>query len=157
MWKFCALLWLIEFVTYNHMLLNVILATWYGRYVSLSPVLPLSSSAICFPCSFALLMICHSNAVQQIVSGLPAVECLYRMSRVLQQSSPPEIINVHRMCQAGSRKSFQWSPQVHYHYTQWAVGWWSLTDQVCIFCILWRLWPWVISCLVPAYLDKLLD
>jgi len=46
MWKFCALPCLIEFVTINDMLLNVALAIWYGRYISLSPVLPLSSSVI---------------------------------------------------------------------------------------------------------------
>ena len=129
MWKFCVLLWFIEFVTYDNMLLNVVLAIWYGRYVSLSPVLHLSSSVICFLCSFCLWMIWRSNAVRHIVSGLPAVQHLCGTSRALQQGCPPEILNVHRMCQAGSRKAFQWSLQGHYHYTQWAVGWWSLAQS----------------------------
>jgi len=119
----------IEFVTYDDMLLNVVLAIWYGRYVSLSPVLSLSFSVICFICSFFLWMIWHSNAVWHIVSVFPAVQRLCGMSRALQQGSPPEILNVHRMCQVGSRKAFQWSLQGHYHYTQWAVGWWSLAES----------------------------
>ena len=128
MWKFCALLCLIEFVTYNDMLLNVVLANWCGCCVSMSSVLSLTSSVICFLCSFCLGMICHSNAVRFIVSGLLAVQRLCGVSRALQQGSRPEILNVHRMCQAGHRKAYQWSLQGHYHYTQWVVGWWSLAE-----------------------------
>ena len=133
MLKFCALLLLIEFVTFDEILLNVVLATWCGHYVSLSPVLPSYSSVICFLSSFCLWMIWCSNAVRHIVSGLPAVQRLCGPSRAVQQGSPPEILNVHRMCQAGSRKAFQWSLQGYYHYTQWAVGWWSLAQSgLCI-------------------------
>ena len=110
------------------MLLTIILVIWYGRYVSLSPVLPLSFSVICFLYSFCLWMIWHSNAVQHIVPGLPAVQRLCGTSRALQQGSPPEILKVHRMCQAGSRKAFQWPLQGHNHCTQWAVSWWSLAE-----------------------------
>ena len=129
MWTFCALLWLIEFVTYNDMLLNVVLAIWYGCCVSLSSVLSLTSSVVCFLCSFCLWMIWHSNAIRFIASGLHAVQHLCGRSRALQQGSPPEIINVHRTCQAGHRKAFQWSLQGHYYYTQWAVGWGSLAES----------------------------
>ena len=94
MWKFCAIPLLIEFVTYDEILLNVVLATWCGHYVSLSAVLPLSSSVICFLCSFCLWMKKHSNAVWQIVSGLPAVQRLCGMSIALQQGSLTEILNV---------------------------------------------------------------
>jgi len=157
MWKFCAIPLLIEFVTYDEILLNVVLATWCGHYVSLSAVLPLSSSVICFLCSFCLWMIWCSNAVWHIVSGLPAVQRLCGTSRAVQQGSPPEILNVHRMCQAGSRKAFQWSLQGYYHYTQWAVGWWSLAQSGLY--ILYHMKTVALShaLLVPVYLDRVLD
>jgi len=150
MWKFCAPLWLIEFVTYNDLLLNVVLAIWYGLYVSLSPVLPLSSSFICFICSFYLWMIWHSNAVWHIVSGLPAVQRLCGTSRALQGSTP-EKLNVHRMCQAGSRKSFQWSLHRHYHYINVLLADEDWLNQICIFCI------WFVPCCEPVYLERFLD
>jgi len=94
---------------------------WYAVERSISHLigtlyLLVSSFAFIFLCSFCLWMIWHSNAVWHIVSGLSVVQCLCGMSRALQQGSPPEILNVHRMCQAGSRKSFQWSLQRHYYY-----------------------------------------
>jgi len=107
---------------------------WYAVECSISHLiwtlcLLVSSFAFIFLCSFFLWMTWHSNAVQHIVYGHPAVQRLCGMSRALQQGSPPEIINVHRMCQAGSRKVFQWSLQGHYHYNQWTVGWWSLAES----------------------------
>ena len=67
---------------------------------------------LCHPLLFASSFpsACDSyGAVMQydIVSGLPAVQRLRGTSRTVQQGSPPEILNVHRMCQAGSRKAFQ--------------------------------------------------
>jgi len=128
MWKFCAFLWLIEFVTYDDMLLNVVLSIWYGHYVScfqFCPYLPLLfASSVSSACEWYGTVMQYDILFQDFLLRSVCVGRVELYNKVAHQK-----LNVHRMCQAGSRKVYQWSLKGHNHYTQWAVDWWSLAQS----------------------------
>jgi hypothetical protein len=138
MWTFCAFC-LIQFATYDDIQLSVALAIWYGRYVFLSPVSPLSSSVICFLRSFCLWMIWRSNAVQHTVSGLPLCNVsLVRVqfyNKVAQQKYVMYTECAKRV--AGKRSSDPYKDTTIIANELLADEAWL--NQVCIFCIIWKL------------------